>query len=200
MSAIARKELVLFFSLTLLMMYTLCFSVVWFLEPMKAFSQSHLGGIDPQLLLYLAAYSPTLVALGLTAAHEGRTGLRHFLARIFRWRVGISAWLLSFLLLPGIWLLVAVIRHFTVGAPIRWDAWFVQFPLLVFSSYLLTDTGGLGEETGWRGYAMPRLLESFHPAAAGLIVGFFFGIWHLPGWFLTGLGGHFAHIDFAFFV
>ncbi|MGH9806004.1 MAG: CPBP family glutamic-type intramembrane protease [Terriglobia bacterium] len=196
----AKKELLLFFGLTLAAMYILCFTVVLFLTPMKAFSARHLGGADPQLLLYPAAYSPTLVALALTAVYGRKAGLRRLFASIFRWRVGISGWLLAFLLFPAMWLVVAIIRHFTTGAPIHWQAWYANFPLLVFSTYLLTDTGGLGEETGWRGYAMPRLLERFTPTAAGLIVGFFFGIWHLPGWFLSGLGGHFAQIDFASFV
>jgi len=200
MRARSKKELVLFFGLTLAVMYTLCFTVVGFLEPMKAFSDRHLGGIDPQLILYPAAYSPTLVAFALTAYFGGRAGLRRFVAGIFRWRVGICTALFTVLFFPLLWLVVALIRHFTLGAPIHWAAWFVNFPALFFSTYLFTDTGGLGEEAGWRGYAMPRLLEGFTPTAAGLIVGFIFGIWHLPGWFLTGLGGHYAQFDFAMFV
>lgn len=195
-----KKELWMFFGLTLAVMYLLCFAVVLFGTPMKAFSDQHLNGIDPQILLYPAAYSPTLVALALTAFYGGKAGLRRLVKSIFRWRVGISGWLLSFLLFPALWLTVAIIRHLTVGAPIHWEGWWRNFPLVVFSTYLLTDTGGLGEETGWRGYAMPRLLEGFTPLTAGLIVGFFFGVWHLPGWFLSGIGGHYAHLDFALFV
>lgn len=200
MRARTKRELVLFFGLTLTLMYGLCFTVVGFLAPMQEFSKRHLGGIDPQLMLYLAAYSPTLMAFVLTARFGGKAGLRRFVAGIFRWRVGVRPWLLALLFFPVLWLLVAVSRHLTIGAPIHWASWYANFPLLVFSTYLFTDTGGLGEEAGWRGYAMPRLLEGFTPATAGLIVGFFFGIWHLPGWFLTGLGGHFAQLDFAMFV
>jgi uncharacterized protein len=200
MSARAKKELFVFFVLTLATMYVLCFSIVLFLASMKAFSERHLGGADPQLLLYIAAYSPTLVALALTARYEGKPGLQRLASNIFRWRVGVTPWLLAFFMLPTIWLLVAIIRHWTANAPIHWASWIITFPQLLFSPYLLTDTGGLGEETGWRGYAMPRLLGGLTPTGAGLIVGFFFGLWHLPGWFLTGLGGHFAQIDFANFV
>jgi membrane protease YdiL (CAAX protease family) len=195
-----KLELCLFFGVTLTVMYVLCFTVVLFLPAMQTFSRRHLGGIDPQLMLYLAAYSPTLVAIALTAIYGGKAGLRRLFFSVFRWRVGISAWLLAILGIPGIWLGVAILRHFTIGVPISWASWYWDFPLLLFSTYLFTDTGGLGEETGWRGYAMPRLLEGFTPAMSGLIVGFFFGVWHLPGWFLTGLGGHFAQMDFVMFV
>ena len=195
-----KIELCVFFGATLALMYILCFTVVLFLAPMQAFSLRHLGGIDPQLMLYVAAYSPTMVAIALTAIIGGRAGLRRLFFSVFRWRVGISGWLIATLGIPGVWLGVAILRHFTTGAAISWVSWYTSFPLLFFSTYLFTDTGGLGEETGWRGYAMPRLLEGFSPAMSGLIVGFFFGIWHLPGWFLTGLGGHFAQMDFAMFV
>jgi uncharacterized protein len=195
-----KIELCLFFGVTLTVMYILCFTVVLFLAPMQAFSLRHLGGIDPQLMLYVAAYSPTLVAIALTAIIGGKAGLGRLFFSVFRWRVGISGWLIAILGIPGVWLGVAILRHFTTGAAIPWASWYRSFPLLLFSMYLFTDTGGLGEETGWRGYAMPRLLEGFTPAMSGLIVGFFFGIWHLPGWFLTGLGGHFAQMDFAMFV
>ena len=42
----------------------------------------------------------------------------------------------------------------------------------------------LGEETGWRGYMLPRL-TSLGVVPAMLIVGFFHGVWHLPLIFLT---------------
>ena len=41
-----------------------------------------------------------------------------------------------------------------------------------------------GEEIGWRGYMLPRLV-SLGAVPAMLIVGFFHGVWHLPVIFLT---------------
>jgi len=38
----------------------------------------------------------------------------------------------------------------------------------------------LGEELGWRGYLLPKLLERFSPRAAVLITGVVWGVWHAP--------------------
>ncbi|MBV9157525.1 MAG: CPBP family intramembrane metalloprotease [Acidobacteriaceae bacterium] len=40
--------------------------------------------------------------------------------------------------------------------------------------------GPLGEEAGWRGYALPRLQRRFDPVTSSLIVGFLWANWHLP--------------------
>jgi membrane protease YdiL (CAAX protease family) len=40
--------------------------------------------------------------------------------------------------------------------------------------------GPLGEELGWRGYALPRLSAAQTPLIASIIVGILWGLWHLP--------------------
>lgn len=40
--------------------------------------------------------------------------------------------------------------------------------------------GPIGEEGGWRGYLLPRLLESGGELRASLIIGVIWALWHLP--------------------
>jgi membrane protease YdiL (CAAX protease family) len=44
----------------------------------------------------------------------------------------------------------------------------------------------VGEELGWRGYALPKLLAERSVLAASLILGALWGAWHLPTFFVPG--------------
>jgi membrane protease YdiL (CAAX protease family) len=39
---------------------------------------------------------------------------------------------------------------------------------------------GLGEETGWRGFALPELQKSYSPLVASLVIAVFWAAWHIP--------------------
>lgn len=49
--------------------------------------------------------------------------------------------------------------------------------------------GPLGEELGWRGFAGEELQKKYSPLKSALIIGFWWGVWHTPIWFTTGLKG-----------
>jgi membrane protease YdiL (CAAX protease family) len=42
--------------------------------------------------------------------------------------------------------------------------------------------GGLDEEMGWRGYALPKLLHITGPVTASIVLGMLWAPWHLPLW------------------
>ena len=65
----------------------------------------------------------------------------------------------------------------------------LAFPLALLASIFL-DVGGVTEETGWRGFALPILQDRMTPLAATLIVGLLWGIWHLPARPDILLGGY----------
>jgi membrane protease YdiL (CAAX protease family) len=43
--------------------------------------------------------------------------------------------------------------------------------------------GGLGEEIGWRGFALPLLLQRLSPRTASLLLGVLWTAWHAPAFF-----------------
>ena len=52
---------------------------------------------------------------------------------------------------------------------------------------IVKDPGPVGEEFGWRGFALPRLLERFSPLNASLRLGLIHAAWHLPLFFIPGM-------------
>jgi membrane protease YdiL (CAAX protease family) len=102
----------------------------------------------------------------------------------------------SFLL---IWLVAFSILY--RGAPLRGLIANPQLLGTLFLPWLLQGIliPSLGEETGWRGFALPRLQAKSGPIAAALILGALQGIWHLPILF-TPLLGPFTPEKFITFV
>lgn len=89
--------------------------------------------------------------------------------------------MLVFVLITSVGLVIA---GPTVGYRPGWpEAWGV-LPPLVFSA-LLSVPLYLGEEIGWQGYLVPRLLR-FGTVPGLLLAGVIWGPWHLP---MTALGG-----------
>ena len=74
-------------------------------------------------------------------------------------------------------------------------------PTIVFNVALCTSSwsstfalknlfaGPLGEELGWRGFALNELQKKHSPIKSSIIIGFWWGLWHLPIWFTTGFTG-----------
>ena len=63
------------------------------------------------------------------------------------------------------------------------------YPLMAFVSGVLFSIGGLGEELGWRGYMMPKLIKLCGLPKAVVVGGIIWGAWHWP---LTYVGHNFG--------
>jgi membrane protease YdiL (CAAX protease family) len=149
--------------------------VIFFSEPFRALF-GELTGFHPLYILAVAA--PTLAATMLTLAWEGWSGLRGLWASLTRWRFGFQWYVFALVVIPVLgWLTSRV-----AGADPKYD---LSTPTLVAAALLNLLIGPLGEELGWRGYALPRLLRRFNPCAASLILGAIWGLWHLPSFFVS---------------
>ena len=152
----------------------------WLLAWSTWFLGFYMSTIYPSELWNLIIYTPFLVGIFVTAFADGREGLKIFFSRIVRWRVGIQ-WYAAALLIPPVLYLVAAGLNLLSGATIATNIQWPElteffFGILIFSFLMVA----LGEEPGFRGFALPRLLTR-HPAfAAGLILGVLHAIWHLP--------------------
>jgi membrane protease YdiL (CAAX protease family) len=132
-----------------------------------------------------ATFGPLVAAFTVTGLTEGREGMRRFWRRFWDVRLA-GVWLLVSFLLPI--LLIALPRIIVVplGYPLQL-AWASQ-PLVLVGWFLnnLTRSGGISEEFGWRGYALPRLQARWNALVSSIILGVIWTVWHLPLWFVAG--------------
>ena len=135
-------------------------------------------------------FGPMVTALIVTALVGGKDGLKALLRRQVQWRVSIG-WYAVAIGLPIALELVTVALNVALGAHApAWEGMRPWPTILGMTALYMVFSGPLGEELGWRGFALPRLLERFaaHPYGAliaSLILGVIHAAWHLP-MFLVG--------------
>lgn len=144
---------------------------------------SYRSPIGGDLSLYIAAFGPGLAALIMSGITEGKAGIRHLLQRMIQWRVGLRWYLFAIVGLP------AVLVLGTIVVPGNLASFKSMSPLSLLIAYLpyfvypvLLIGGPLGEEPGWRGFALPRLQRRYGPLVGTLILGPLWAFWHLHIW------------------
>ena len=153
------------------------------------------------LLIYFGATyaGPTLGAFAASWIERGGAGVRRFAAGYARWRVAPRWWLVAPLVFPVLWL--AGYSVVLGGEPLVNLA---RDPGLLLSVFLpslgLLFVVALGEEAGWRGFALPRLQAALDPLRATVVLGLAHALWHLPVFFVVGLLGPFTPSGFATFT
>lgn len=139
------------------------------------------------LPIVIATFAPSLVAIVLSGLEARWRGIRELLAQAARWRFGLGWYAVAIFLMPLVWAVsLAVGRLLDAGAPeVRLD---VLIPL-----------AAIGEELGWRGYALPRLQLRMRSLPASLIIGVLWAGWHLPYYAFPDAHPLPFAVDFALF-
>jgi uncharacterized protein len=154
---------VAFFVLTYLVTAVLWLPAIRSGQPLAAVMQGR-----EALPIVIATVVPSLVAVLLSGCERGWRGVRELLAQITRWRFGIGWYAVALFLSPLLWAVsLAIGRLLGAGTPE------VQLDVLI-------PLAALGEELGWRGYALPRLQLRMRPLPASLLIGVLWAGWHLP--------------------
>lgn len=175
--------------------FGLAFAITWGLgatfilaRPQLEAVVGPMGVINHHWLYYLAVCAPTISAIVCSLIFGGWAGLKALALRFVRpvnplWvAVAVLIWPAALTVFA-----LATKRYFG-GDAIDLHALAVAAPIMAFTTWMLVvDPGGFGEETGWRGYALPRMLTLFPPAAAGAALGLVWGLWHLPAFFVSDL-------------
>lgn len=140
-------------------------------------------------------YGPAIAAVIVVALSAGRQGLGVWWRRVTNWRAAWYWYAAGPAIIIGYQSLAFLINQLlgaTVTAPAALPSWGITLELLLL--------GGLWEEPGWTGYALPKLQERFAHRNNGALVailttGLFRAIWHLP----LFLYGHIPWFDILLF-
>jgi uncharacterized protein len=165
----------------LLSYFVLAFAITWVLvSPLLLQGLGLIGGVPPGWHA-LGALGPISSALVVTAAVGGRPALTEFAGRILHWRVGIW-WFLVSVFSPFLLFTLSALIVRLLGGP--WpDFGRLDFEHLLGFSFLAGLLYGIGEEAGWRGFALPRLQTGRSAFVATLILTVSWALWHTPFFF-----------------
>jgi len=132
-------------------------------------------------LAILSVFTPSLTALILTLISQGKKGLYNLFIRQTIRKTALM-WLIISLL--GIPFLAALANLASLGFD------FSSFGLRttqVMPQIVVILLIAVGEEYGWRGFLLPRLMHKFSVLNSSLILGLIWGFWHFPA-YLIGTG------------
>ena len=183
--------------------FFMAYAFSWILLIPWVFSE---WGILPQavhnpLLFAIHTFGPTLAAYVMFRITEGQEGWLRLRSRIRQLRVGWKWYVFILLGIPAMILLGMLVMPGAAASFQGLPKYFlVSYPFL----FVLIFFGGgpLGEEIGWRGFALPRMQSRFGPLKATLLLGVLWAFWHFPEFFSsaqlggpgTGLSAFYIHL------
>jgi len=171
----------------------IAFGIPWSIQLFMAFKRIPLIPVWPGLIVANGFCS----VAGFVAAYceSGWTGVTELGHRCVRHQASKGWWAYTLLLNLGIanvTTLVYGLVHGVVG-PLRLPdlahQWWLPFAFLFGFIF-----GPLGEEAGWRGYLLPRLLRQYSPLVSSLILGLISALWHFPTGLLVGSASYFHSV------
>jgi membrane protease YdiL (CAAX protease family) len=133
-----------------------------------------------------SAITGLLPAFVVSSAFSTIPGVRAHLRTYIKPRGAPGYYLLALILFPAIWFLGNLLSR-----ALGMDVPFSRYPVvdvkllgmvILFFLYNIIY-GGLSEEPGWRGFALPRLQAKFSPLVSSLILGVIWAVWHAPARF-----------------
>jgi membrane protease YdiL (CAAX protease family) len=135
------------------------------------------------LLVVLDLVMVSLAAFVISNVFSGSISVRNLLKGLMQWRIGAGWLLLSLALWPVMILFSNFLTRtlgFEVASPASYEP--AQFVLLAVESFFwyLLFGGPLNEEPGWRGFMLNDLQQRYNPLKSSIIIGVFWGLWHVP--------------------
>jgi membrane protease YdiL (CAAX protease family) len=136
------------------------------------------------MMMVLGSAGPSLVALWFRVLERGALRLRAPASPAWSRPIWLL-WLVALAFSPAAHLLGSAV----LAALGLYDAQHLVYPPLLPEQVAIAVVAPLGEEFGWRGYALPRLQSRWSPVAASLLIGVAWALWHIPTLFVPAARG-----------
>ena len=184
-----RRELIQFFGAA--------YSITWGLAALLILAPETMEGLFGEMstlspVYFVAVYAPLISALSLTMLHRGPAAMITLISSLKPRLENIKFYLLVLLGWPILDTLALAVQSLVTGEPVEYlnlSLWYMA-PVILLTT-LVIDAGPIGEELGWRGYALPRLLRLFRsPLTVAIVLGLIWGAWHLPAFLISGTTQH----------
>lgn len=143
------------------------------------------GDARMAITIYAGSFAPGIIA-GSFAARKGRRTFLAWLGGFVRFRCGWRAYAVALLPLPIAFAALTWLLGYTPqikqGGLTAIFFYLTLFPISIFNgaATAIMGAGPFGEEGGWRGYLLPKLLDRMGELRASILVGVIWALWHLP--------------------
>lgn len=124
----------------------------------------------------ICTLSPGIIALILTGVLSKWAGLKTLFREVVKWRVKFK-WYIIIIILSIVLCGLSLFLFNSIFGQINKPEPAYNF---LFYFILILPLSALWEELGWRGFLLPILQEKYSPLKASMIIGFVWGLWHLP--------------------
>jgi membrane protease YdiL (CAAX protease family) len=144
---------------------------------------------DPIILFFIlivlpGAFGPSLAAFIMTRLSEGKPGVKALWKRFWNRNLSLKWVMVTLLSYDALRLVANLVARTIDGQPYPMvdtstPIW-MTIPLFI-QAFILS---GMGEEFGWRGYALPRFQARWNALTSSIILGLVWASWHIPFFFI----------------
>jgi membrane protease YdiL (CAAX protease family) len=165
--------------------WRITFLLVWIISTI-AFTLNIIATseLESPFAIVIYAIVALLPAYVVSSAFSKFPGIRKSLSSIVKPKGHLGYYLFALLMAPAIKLISVPISNIIgldiISAPDNPDGMQLLVLILALFFYGFLFTGGLNEEVGWTGFALPRLQKLYPPFTSSIILWFFWILWHMP--------------------
>jgi len=185
---IKRYSLLIFFVLTFLISWIGVYIVI---AP-KFWTKAVIEFSDLGVMAFAMLNGPFIAGLLMTYLADGKSGLEELFTKMRKYKVA-GRWYLPVIIFPCLLLVVSVLLGFFISPELA--------PTFGILGVIGGPMAGLLEETGWMGFAYPKMKGKRSALDTAIIFGVIHGVWHIVADFLGNyntFGGYWLPYFFGF--